>query len=142
MTREIYKEWLKEAKNDFRAGKTLYKAKIFNTAVFHFQQSVEKVLKAALYFYNEQPWGHSILKLIQHLQKIGKDEYSSILSEGREFDLHYTSTRYPDTLPDISPSELYDRKISQKLMKNAEKILDFVQEEMEKSKLGGQGEEN
>ncbi len=135
MTREIYNEWLKEAENDFDAGKTLFDAKIYNSAVFHFQQSVEKILKAVLYFYDEQPWGHSILKLIQHLEGIGKEQFSEIKSKGREFDVHYTSTRYPDTLPEISPSELYDKRISQKLMNKAEYILNFVKEIIEKEKI-------
>ena len=46
MTREIYSKWMKEAKNDFHAGIVLHNAQIYNSAVFHFQQSVEKVLKA------------------------------------------------------------------------------------------------
>lgn len=136
MAREIYKKWAEESENDFTAGKVLHKSEIYNIAVFHFQQAVEKKLKACLYFYDQQPWGHSIFKLIQHIVEIN-NRFMSILDDSRELDMHYTSTRYPDALPGLSPSELYNQETSERLKQKAKKIIDFIDNEMEK-KLEGE----
>ena len=142
MTREIYQKWLMEAKNDYMAGIALQQVKIYNTAVFHFQQSVEKVLKAALYFFDEQPWGHSIFKLLEHLQKSGKKHYRKIVGKAKEFDMHYTSTRYPDALQGVAPSEYYDEEISKRLMENAKFIMDFVENDFKIVQEEDKGIEN
>lgn len=134
MAREIYQKWAEEASNDFTAGVVLHDAKIYNTAVFHFQQAVEKMVKACLYYYNEQPWGHSIFKLLQQLPKNNFPDLEFLINESREFDMHYTSTRYPDSLPGISPSELYNEETSHRMMKKAEQLIKILQNKMDESK--------
>lgn len=130
ITREIYNKWLEEAKNDFEAALVLHEAKIFNSAVFHLQQSVEKTLKSILYFYDAQPWGHSLIELIKHLQKIGQSQYTQFLNAARRFDRHYIASRYPDALPGGSPSEAYDVDISDELRQVAREIIEFAEEDI------------
>ncbi len=128
MAREAFIKWFEEAKNDFEAGIILKQSQKFNLAVFHFQQSAEKPIKALHYFYGLQPWGHSVLKLVQELIDLEKYEYEQFLSIARQVDRHYTTTRYPDTLPALSPKEAYDNEIAETVQDNVKRILDFINE--------------
>ncbi len=100
----------------------------YNLAVFHFQQSAEKAIKALHYFYGLQPWGHSVLQLVQELINLEKNEYEQFLSIARQLDRHYTTTRYPDTLPSLSPKEAYDNEIAETVQADVKRILDFINE--------------
>jgi HEPN domain-containing protein len=136
MTRDISKKWLEEAINDYEMGNILLNSEKFNGAVFHYQQAAEKALKACLYYYDQQPWGHSLFKLIQDLRASGHEDFKKFENFAREIDRHYTTTRYPDALPNLSPKEVYDEQISVEIKEKVEKILDFIQiklEEFEKN---------
>ncbi len=126
MTREISYKWLEEADNDFEMGDILLKSDKFNGTVFHYQQAAEKSLKAALYYHDKQPWGRSILGLINDLIEISNESYEKFKNYAREIDRHYTNTRYPDALPNISPKEAYDVDIAMKIRNEVEEIVKFV----------------
>ncbi len=126
MTREISYIRLEEADNDFEMGDILLKSEKFNGVVFHYQQAAEKSLKAALYYHYKQPWGHSILGLINDLIEISDESYEKFKNYAREIDRHYTTTRYPDALPNISPKEAYDVDIATKIRNEVEEIVKFV----------------
>ena len=137
MIRDIFKKGFEEAINDYEVGLILIKSEKYNCAVFHFQQATEKILKAALYFYDQQPWGHSSLELIKHIVKRGKKEYKKFLSYAREIDTHYTTTRYPDTLPGIGPKDAYDKKIAENIKEKVSEIIEFIQSDFENEVGGG-----
>jgi HEPN domain-containing protein len=147
MARKELELWLNEAKNDFGMGDILLKEHIYNGAVFHFQQAAEKALKAILYLSNIQPWGHSILNLFQEYEKSGHKVSEELKNYARSLDRHYTASRYPDSLPNITPKEAYDRGIALSLRKKTQAIIEFVEnekakeEEKEKEK-GKEGELN
>jgi HEPN domain-containing protein len=61
--------WFAEATNDFEMGHILFNAQKFNGAVFYYIQAAEKAVKALLYLFNFQPWGHSILNLLNEYEK-------------------------------------------------------------------------
>ena len=126
MTREISYKWLEEADNDFDMAEILLKSEKFNGAVFHYQQAVEKSLKAALYYEDKQPWGHSILSLINDLIKTSDKSFEKFKKYAREIDRHYTTTRYPDALPNLSPKEAYDVEVATKIRNEVEEIIKFV----------------
>jgi HEPN domain-containing protein len=126
MTREISKKWLEEAINDYEMGNILLNSNKFNGAVFHYQQAVEKSLKACLYYSDQQPWGHSILKLIQDLVDAGDESFKRFTNYAREIDRHYTTTRYPDALPNLSPKEAYDKEVSMEIKMKVEEMLSFI----------------
>jgi|GEM_PF-2404838 len=51
-TKKEWLSWIRRAINDFKSAKKLFsgKNKFLDTAVFHCQQSVEKILKSFLVF--------------------------------------------------------------------------------------------
>jgi len=64
MAPEDYKNWLNEAEWDLETAEILKDKKRYNSSAFYAQQAVEKLLKSALIFKNEEPWGHSTRELL------------------------------------------------------------------------------
>jgi HEPN domain-containing protein len=118
--------WYSEAENDFEMAEILLKSEHYNGAVFHCQQAGEKALKALLYFLNEQPWGHSLYNLLESAEKILGSIDPALKNASRDLDRHYTTTRYPDGLPDITPKNAYDEEIADLMITKASLILEFV----------------
>lgn len=122
--------WFEEANWDLKNAKILFKKKRFNTAVFHSQEASEKAIKALLAFCNVNGWGHSITSLLKKYKEIKKREINFIEKEATFLDQHYITTRYPDSLPGISPHKSYTKEVANLSIKQAEKILDYVNQEL------------
>jgi len=118
--------WLQQARADFEAGEYLIQGKKFYLACFVFQQAAEKALKAYLYARGED-WviGHSVQKLCLECSK-----YDSVFKElGEEvngLDGYYIPTRYPNSLPDGIPADVYTRSDAERTRAMCDKIIKFV----------------
>jgi len=123
MVSNDYKNWLKEAEWDLETSEILKDNGRYNSSAFYAQQAVEKLLKSALLFKNESPWGHSNRELLLRLNKIVKDDLSRLLHNALELDLHYIPSRYPNAHPNSAPHEVYDEKIAENAIKNAKMIF-------------------
>jgi len=91
-------------------------------------------VKAILYYLNQRPWGHSILKLLEAYENLGKTVPNQIKKAANTLDPHYINSRYPDIMPDYSPKEFYNSKIARELQNAAQAILNFIEEEKESVK--------
>lgn len=121
--------WIAEADNDFEMAEILRKKKKYNGAVFHYVQASEKSAKALLYLFNLQPWGHSLLNLLNECEKLGivvKPEFKKIASL---FENHYINSRYPDTSPTASPKLAYNKNKTNEIRDQAKLIVNFVKQE-------------
>ena len=126
--------WLKTALDDWDTAVILKRNEKFFHSCFHAQQAGEKALKSIWYLVDADPWGHSIKKLIDDLEKIDLKIHSSLLGFTREavvLDRFYVPTRYPNGLPDITPDEAYNEEDATTCIKYARKIIDAVQEILE-----------
>jgi len=128
LSQEDYKDdserWLKQAEADIKAAKGSIKNKNYEWACFQSQQSGEKVLKSLWYYYSFDPWGHSIVKLIQDFPEAEiKKTLLKLLNKAKELDKLYIPTRYPNGLPDLTPSEVYTKEEAFKAVKTSELIL-------------------
>ena len=123
---EEYKKWISEAWNDFKMADVLLNSNIFNGSVFHSQQAVEKAIKALLYYHKLNPWGHSIIKLMDEYVKTGNEIPKKLKKYAKELDGHYTTSRYPDSIPETTPKDAYNNKKAQSIYKKAKSILDFI----------------
>lgn len=56
--------WLLTAKEDLEAAQILLERGMYAHACFLFQQSGEKAVKALRYLADQNPWGHSIKRLL------------------------------------------------------------------------------
>lgn len=93
--------WMQTAEDDIEAAKSLMENRFYSHACFNAQQSAEKGLKAFWLYFGEDPWGHSVQKLITTFP--GTDSELIVLKEkAASLDRFYITTRCPDSLPDMT----------------------------------------
>ena len=111
--------WLLTAAEDIQAGRALSEKKMVSHVCFLAQQSAGKSLKAIWLFFDYEPWGHSILKLIKDYPQSNLFlNMSEWLERGAYLDRCYIPTRYPNGLPDLTPGQSY-------FQKDAEQALEY-----------------
>ena len=135
MKRNYEKEafrWFTQASDEFNDADDLRKMKKFYLALFHFQQSTEKALKAFLYeklktrdvFYT-----HSIADLSKMAIEIDIDFKE--INSAKKLDQYYIPTRYPNGLPGGIPSRYYDDpKEAEDAMLLAKKAIDLIRSKL------------
>jgi len=131
MSREKHRadsrRWLLQAKADLRAARTSLKGGSFEWACFQAQQAGEKALKALWYFHSADPWGHSLLKLIQEFPVAAiREKLLELTDRARGLDRLYVPTRYPNGLPELAPADAYGEKDAREAIEGAETFIDDV----------------
>lgn len=128
---EEAKRWFIQAQRDFDDAVYLLEGSRFNTACFLAQQSVEKALKAFLYFKGvEIVLGHSTAELCYNAMNFDSD-FESIASISASLDKYYIPTRYPNGLPGGIPAEAYTKEDAQMAISMAQRILEFIKSKLE-----------
>jgi HEPN domain-containing protein len=126
---EEAKRWLETAINDYDAAIILKEHKKYSLSCFHAQQAAEKAIKALCYLMGDEPWGHSIRKLLlQLIEKHHKHKKAlSLLDAGAmRLDQFYIPTRYPDGIPDLSPENAYGLEDAKSGIRYAQAFLTTV----------------
>jgi len=119
--------WLKTAEEDLGAARGLLTIKKYSHACFIAQQCAEKAMKALWYALGDDPWGHSIRKLIEEIpDKAARQKLMANLEAGNILDRYYIPTRYPNGLPDLTPGEVYLKKDADLCIRHARSILTAV----------------
>lgn len=122
--------WLTTGQDDLDTAIILRKSGKHAHACFHVQQAVEKSIKGVWYFFDADPWGHSILKLIQDLKPVNEDIFTVLVrfaGDAKKLDRLYIPTRYPNGLPDITPDMAYSEEDSTESIATGKKILKEVE---------------
>ena len=119
MTREDYKNWLNEADWDLETAEILRERGRYNSSTFFAHQAVEKLIKAALMYKNESPWGHSTRELLLRFEEITEESFSELIHNAIELDHHYIPSRYPNAHPNSAPHEVYDDQMAENAINNA-----------------------
>lgn len=118
--------WWRTAQEDLEAAQSLHEAEKFSHACFLSQQSAEKAMKAVWLAIDGDPWGHSIQKLVmQFPQQSLIQGLQDWLIHAAYLDKFYIPTRYPNGLPDLTPSQTY---ISQDSTQAIERAVFFLEE--------------
>jgi HEPN domain-containing protein len=119
--------WLETAEEDLEAARVLLRAEKYSHACFLAQQSGEKALKALWYLIGEDPWGHSIHKLILDLpEETTRKRMTAVQNDAAALDRFYIPTRYPNGLPDLTPGKFYFQKDAEFAIAIAESITALV----------------
>jgi len=121
--------WLDTAEDDLDSARILKAEGKFAHSCFHAQQAGEKALKAVWYFADADPWGHSIKKLIEDLERIDSGLFQSVKSltrTGTVLDRFYVPTRYPNGLPEITPREAFFNEDAEACLESARAIVQKV----------------
>jgi HEPN domain-containing protein len=106
------------------------KGGFYNTVCFLAQQSAEKALKSLLYYEGARRKAlltHSLVEMVRELESRRLLEVSSLIEEGRQLDLHYIPSRYPNGLPSGYPHQFYGKKVAEQALAAAEKILKTIE---------------
>ena len=124
---KYYKEcqrWFSQAKSDFKAARDSLGSEHYEWSCFQAQQAAEKALKAVWYYIVQDPWGHSVVKLIDDLPDAKmKTALLEFLDNAKELDKLYIPTRYPNGLPELTPAEVYTKTEAARAISAAEKII-------------------
>ena len=119
-------DWLRQAKRDLKKAKLDVEHEYYEWACFTSQQAIEKAVKAVYQALNSSVRGHSIVKMLQGLNKqfeISED----IIHGARILDRYYIEARYPNGFPDGSPFEYFDEKIADEAYNAASEIFGFCE---------------
>jgi HEPN domain-containing protein len=119
------KRWWLTAQEDLDAAKTMHANQKFSHACFLSQQSAEKAIKALWFAMDSDPWGHSIQKLVmQFPQPNMLPDVQNWLTQAAYLDKFCIPTRYPNGLPDLTPSQVYNSQDSTQAIERAEFFLE------------------
>jgi len=119
--------WLRQAENDFDVASKNVGIGAFNWACFLSQQAAEKAVKAFWYFHGQDPWGHSVQKLIEEFpDPDARRPLLRLLPQARRADKLYIPTRYPNGLPDLAPADAYGLEEAEAAIADATEIVEAV----------------
>ena len=117
--------WWLTAQEDLEAARTLHETNKFSHACFLSQQSAEKAMTALWFAIDSDPWGHSVQKLIMQFPQPGMlPDVQSWQTQAAYLDKFYIPTRYPNGLPDLTPSQVYNSQDSAQAMEKADFFLE------------------
>jgi HEPN domain-containing protein len=128
--------WFTHAKDEFKDADDLRKRGKFYLALFHFQQAVEKALKAYLYFKIKSVevfYTHSVDELSRMASELDQD-FKQVLS-AKKLDKYYIPTRYPNALPGGIPSRYFDDpKEAEEAMQLAKSVINLIEMKLKEAK--------
>ncbi len=100
--------WHQTAQDDLKAARALRDAALFAHACFQAQQCAEKAIKALWYLMDQDPWGHSIQRLVMDFPNPEfVEDIDAWEQRAAYLDRFYIPTRYPNGLPDLTPGQSY-----------------------------------
>lgn len=121
------RRWLEQAAADLKAAGDSRRAGNYEWACFQCQQSGEKALKALWIRDGHDPWGHSLLRLLdEHPHEGMRSRLASLRESASLLDKLYIPTRYPNGLPDLTPSRVYGESDARAAHAAAERFVTFV----------------
>ncbi len=85
----------------------------------------KKALKALCMHKGFEPWGHSLLALLQSLKQAGLDIPREVERCAKSLDLYYIPTRYPNGLPAGKPSDYYTEEEAREAIDACNNILQW-----------------
>lgn len=124
--------WLAQAKADLRAAEGSLSLATYEWACFQAQQAAEKALKALWYHHAQDPWGHSLAKLIEDFpDQAIRQSLSPLSDSAKALDKLYIPTRYPNGLPGLTPSEVFTEGEARTAIQTAREMIDDLARRMQ-----------
>ena len=123
------RRWLQQAQADLGAARNSLVAGSYEWASFQSQQAGEKASKSFWLSRQFDPWGHSLVTLVQDFPDPDlRSRLMPIVAEAKALDKLYIPTRYPNGLPDLTPAEVYTDADARQAIQAAERIIGLVRE--------------
>lgn len=116
--------WLTTATEDAGAAEALRQSGHFAQSCFLWQQAAEKALKAIWHALDEDPWGHSIQRLIADFSSQDQlNNPDALTKAAARLDRLYIATRYPNGIPDLTPGQTYMAEDADRAKTDAQAII-------------------
>ena len=123
--------WLSQAQEDLRWTRHLAEQGAYYLACFLAQQVTEKALKAFLYAQGEEiVLGHSVQRLCAAASAF-EPAFRIRARSWSLLDGYYIPTRYPSSLPDGIPADVFTEQAAQDAVAFASEAVAFVSELLE-----------
>ena len=123
-------DWLHQAQADLELAAVSASAGHHEWACFACHQAVEKALKALHLRHGQQVWGHGLGRSCRDLPPPVAVDLAAAVNDLEDrlriLDALYIPTRYPDSLPDGSPSDHFGRLQSDDAQNHARSIVDAI----------------
>ncbi len=119
--------WLATAKEELDAAEHLFTGGFYAKTCFHCQQSAEIAINSIWILEEQDPWGHSIVKLLNELRQTKISLSEEIFEVASVLDKFYIPTRYPDGLPELTPGQSYRKSEAVTAMTAAKKVFQFAE---------------
>jgi HEPN domain-containing protein len=124
-------DWLRQADADLEHAELSAKEGDYEWSCFAAQQAAEKAIKALYLSHHGDPWGHSLLALLQSLPK---DVVSllrpDLLDSARALDKAYIQTRYPNGFASGAPLDYFTERDAFESIAHAKSILEFCRSQV------------
>jgi HEPN domain-containing protein len=122
------RRWYLQAEDDRRFVQwVLSEGVFFDKGCFLAQQAGKKVLKACLYALGKRRViGHSLFEMLSELSKPEK-HFNQVLTQAKQLDRFYITTRYPNGLPGGSPYQFYAKKDLEEAFKDLTDVFNLSQ---------------
>lgn len=122
--RAAAERWFAQAQADVKAANGSVLHQSYEWACFQAQQAAEKALKAPWYSAAQEPWGHSLVRLVLEFPTPDvRAKLQELLPHAKKLDKLYIPTRYPNGLPDLIPAEVFTAEEAQTAIVAADEIL-------------------
>ena len=126
-------DWLRQAEADLQHAELARNNADYEWSCFAAQQAAEKALKALFISLHGDPWGHSVLALLEGLPEAAKRLVNEdLLNSARALDKHYIPTRYPNGFAEGAPVDYYTKRDAEDSLRHAKSILAFCETEIRK----------
>ena len=126
-------DWLRQAEKDLKHAQSAMENEDYEWSCFASQQGAEKALKGLFYHLHGDPWGHSLLSLLQGLpEAIQPAVTEELLDSAKALDKHYIPARYPNGFAQGAPTDYYTKRDAEYSLSHAKSILAFCQSEIRK----------
>jgi HEPN domain-containing protein len=124
-------DWLRQAFADLEHAELSLREGDYEWSCFACQQAAEKGLKAVYLHHHGDPWGHSLLALLQSLPEgIAPLVTAELLNAARALDKQYIQARYPNGFAMGAPMDYFVERDALEAIAYAQSILEFCQSQV------------
>jgi HEPN domain-containing protein len=121
-------DWLRQAWADLEHAELSRREGDYEWSCFACQQAAEKGLKAVYFHLHGDPWGHSVLALLQSLpESLAPLVTPGLLDAARALDKQYIQARYPNGFAMGAPMDYFVERDALEAISYAKSILEFCQ---------------
>ena len=126
---ERSRDWLRQAEVDLRQARSSLEAGFHEWSAFAAHQAAEKAIKAVFQRLHREAWGHALSALLESLPPESKPD-PGLVERGKDLDLHYIPSRYPNGFERGAPTDYYTRSQAERAITDAEAILEFCRRQV------------